>query len=94
MSIESKTDTAATEGCAAPAGYVAALEDALAAAIVSLYSTDREDCLRTFHLDELEGALERTQAITAETRLEDVYAKALRYPRPHTVKTQELSGGK
>jgi hypothetical protein len=71
-------------GLPAASGYVAALEDALAAAIVSLYSTDRDDCLRAFHLDELEGALERTQAITAETRLEDVYAKALRYPRPHT----------
>jgi len=84
MSTENIKDPIATEGCAAAAGYVSALEDALAAAIVSLYTTDKEDCLRTFHLDELEGALERTQAITAETRLEDVYAKALRYPRPHT----------
>lgn len=76
---------AATEGCAAAAGYVAALEDALAAAIVSLYSTDKEDCVNTFNFDELSMVVDKTRNMPAGTRLEHIYAKALRYP--HTAAT-------
>lgn len=86
MSTENQNQMpAATEGCAAAAGYVAALENALAAAIVSLYITDREDMLAEFTFDEIAGCVSRTRKMQA-LKLEHIYSLALRYPRPQTSK--------
>lgn len=80
MSTETKKDELATEGCAAVPGYVVALENALYAAIVCLYSTHKEDCVNTFTFDELSAVVDRTRSMPAGTKLEDIYAKALRHP--------------
>ncbi len=63
------------------AEYISILEDALAAAIVCLFSTHKDDCVNTFTLAELEQALNRTKVYPEKTRVEDVYAKALRFPK-------------
>ena len=63
------------------AEYINILEDALAAAIVCLFSTHKDDCVNTFTLAELEQALNRTMVYPKGTRVEDVYAKALRFPK-------------
>jgi hypothetical protein len=81
---------AATEGCAAAAGYVAALEDALYAAIVTLYSTHKEDCVNSFSFDELSMVVDKTRNMPAGTRLEHIYAKALRHP--HTAECTNPEG--
>ena len=63
------------------AEYISILEDALAAAIVCLFSTHKDDCVNTFTLAELEQALNRTKVYPEGTRVEDVYVKALRFPK-------------
>lgn len=74
----------------AAAGYVAALEDALYAAIVTLYSTHKEDCVNTFTFDELSMVVDKTQNMPAGTRLEHIYATALRHP--HTAECTNPKG--
>lgn len=69
------------------AGYVAALEAALYAAIVALYSTHKEDCVNTFSFDELSMVVDKTQHMPAGTRLEHIYAEALRYPHAHALRS-------
>lgn len=69
------------------AGYVAALENALYAAIVALYSTHKEDCVNTFSFDELSMVVDKTQHMPAGTRLEHIYAEALRYPHTHALRS-------
>lgn len=61
--------------------YISILEDALAAAIICLFATHKDDCLRTFTLAELEQALNRTKVYPEGTTVEGIYAKALRFPR-------------
>lgn len=61
--------------------YISILEDALASAIVCLFSTHKDDCVNTFTLAELEQAVNRTKVYPKGTRVEDVYVKALRFPR-------------
>ena len=85
MSTENTNDDTATEGCAPAAGYVAALENALYAAIITLYSTHKEDCVNTFSFNELSMVVDKTRNMPAGTRLEHIYAKALRHP--HTVES-------
>ena len=61
--------------------YISILEDALAAAIVCLFATHKDDCVNTFTRSELEQALDRTKRYVEGTTVEGIYAKALRFPR-------------
>ena len=74
----------------AATGYVAALENALYAAIVTLYSTHKADCVNTFTFDELSMVVDKTRNMASGTRLENIYAEALRYP--HTTKCRNSVG--
>lgn len=59
--------------------YIAALENALAAAIVDLYSNHAEACVATFTQPELMAALKQVQALPEDATLEQLYADALRH---------------
>lgn len=59
--------------------YIAALENALCAAIVTLYSTHQQDCIETFTHQELVAVLEHTQDLAPDVELEQLYAIALRH---------------
>lgn len=59
--------------------YIAALENALAAAIVDLYSNHAEACVATFSQLELMAALKQVQNLAEDATLEQLYADALRH---------------
>lgn len=59
--------------------YIAALENALAAAIVDLYSTDAAACFATFSRLEMTASLARVQNLAEDATVEQLYADALRH---------------
>jgi hypothetical protein len=59
--------------------YIAALETALAAAIVDLYSNHAESCVATFTQTELMAVLARVQTLAEDATLEQLYAEALHH---------------
>lgn len=59
--------------------YIDALENALAAAIVDLYSNHKEDCIATFSQMELLASLAHVQTLAEDATVEQLYADALRH---------------
>jgi hypothetical protein len=59
--------------------YIAALETALAAAIVDLYSNHAEACVATFTQTELMAVLAHVQTLAEDATLEQLYAEALHH---------------
>lgn len=71
--------------------YIHILETALAAAIVTLFDTHKDDCMDTFTMSELARACHKTKDLPEGTSVEGLYAKALRFPKQYWVDLENRS---